>query len=160
MRVVQTADGWRIVSEESKPMPKPVPVKVEEPVQVEGGVAPAPEKSVETDPTIEVTGVLQQWATAWSNKDFDAYAGFYGDGFKTPQFRSKSAWLKFRQPRVMGNEDIQVTIEDVFVDAVKNGKINVVFVQRYTSRSLKIRSVKRMVMENTADGWKIVSERD
>jgi hypothetical protein len=60
----------------------------------------------------------------------------------------------------MGNEDIQVTIEDVFVDAVKNGKINVVFVQRYTSRSLKIRSVKRMVMENTADGWKIVSERD
>jgi adhesin transport system outer membrane protein len=168
MRVVQAADGWRIVSEESKPMPKPVPVpvkveepvKAEAPVQVEGGVAPAPEKSVETDPTIEVTGVLQQWATAWSNKDFDAYAGFYGDGFKTPQFRSKSAWLKFRQPRVMGNEDIQVTIEDVYWDVVKGGKINVVFVQRYTSRSLKIRSVKRMVMENTADGWKIVSERD
>jgi hypothetical protein len=48
----------------------------------------------------------------------------------------------------------------VYWDVVKGGKINVVFVQRYTSRSLKIRSVKRMVMENTADGWKIVSERD
>jgi ketosteroid isomerase-like protein len=166
MNVVQTADGWRIVSEESQPMPKPVPVKVqesvkaEEPVKVEGGVATAPETSVAIDPTIEVTALLQQWATAWSSKDFDAYAAFYGDGFKTPQFRSKSAWLKFRQPRVMGNEDIQVTIEDVFVDAVKNGKIDVAFVQRYTSRALKIRSVKRMVMENTADGWKIVSERD
>jgi adhesin transport system outer membrane protein len=166
MNVVQTADGWRIVSEESQPMPKPVPVKVqesvkaEEPVKVEGGVATAPETSVAIDPTIEVTALLQQWATAWSSKDFDAYAAFYGDGFKTSQFRSKSAWLKFRQPRVMGNEDIQVTIEDVFVDAVKNGKIDVVFVQRYTSRALKIRSVKRMVMENTADGWKIVSERD
>jgi ketosteroid isomerase-like protein len=166
MNVVQTADGWRIVSEESQPMPKSVPLKVQEPVKaeapvkVEGGVATAPETSVAIDPTIEVTALLQQWATAWSSKDFDAYAAFYGDGFKTPQFRSKSAWLKFRKPRVMGNEDIQVTIEDVFVDAVKNGKIDVAFVQRYTSRALKIRSVKRMVMENTADGWKIVSERD
>jgi ketosteroid isomerase-like protein len=164
MNVVQTADGWRIVSEESQPMPKPVkvqePAKAEAPVKVEGGVTTASETSVAIDPTSEVTALLQQWATAWSSKDFDAYAAFYGDAFKTPQFRSKSAWLKFRQPRVMGNEDIQVTIEDVFVDAVKNGKIDVVFVQRYTSRALKIRSVKRMVMESTADGWKIVSERD
>jgi ketosteroid isomerase-like protein len=155
MNVVQTAGGWRIVSEESQPMPKPMPVKLEEPVKVE-----APEASTVTDPTMEVSALLQQWATAWSSKDFDAYAGFYGDGFKTPQFRSKSAWLKFRQPRVMGNEDIQVTVEDVSVDAMNGAKINIVFVQRYTSRALKIRSVKKMVMQNTAEGWKIVSERD
>ena len=155
MNVVQTAGGWRIVSEESQPMPKPVPVKLEEPAKVE-----APEVSTVTDPTMEVSALLQQWATAWSSKDFDAYAGFYGDGFKTPQFRSKSAWLKFRQPRVMGNEDIQVTVEDVSVDAMNGAKINIVFVQRYTSRALKIRSVKKMVMQNTAEGWKIVSERD
>jgi hypothetical protein len=60
----------------------------------------------------------------------------------------------------MGNENIQVTIEDVFVDALKNGKINVTFVQRYASDAVKMRSVKRMVMEKTPEGWKILSERD
>ena len=103
---------------------------------------------------------MQQWATAWSNKDFEAYAAFYSDAFRVPQFRSKAAWLKYREPKVMKNEDIQVTVEDVFVDPDKDGKIKVAFVQRYSSKALKIRSVKRMVMENTPDGWKILSERD
>jgi len=145
------------VSEESKPLAKlaEVPQKAEEPGKVEEPAAAASEAAVVMDPTPEVTASLQQWATAWSNKGFEAYAGFYSDAFRTPKFRSKAAWLKYREPRVMGNEDIQVTIEDVFV-----GKINVAFIQRYSSKALKIRSVKKMVMENTANGWKILFERD
>jgi adhesin transport system outer membrane protein len=162
MGVVQTAEGWRIVSEESKPMPKvvelPQKVEVEAPVKAEEPAAAA--EPVVVDPTPEVTTRLQQWATAWSNKDFEAYAAFYSDAFRVPQFRSKAAWLKYREPRVMKNEEIQVTVEDVFVDSAKDGKINVAFVQRYSSKALKIRSVKRMVMENTANGWTILSERD
>jgi ketosteroid isomerase-like protein len=163
MRVVQTADGWRIVSEEAKPLPKlaAVPVQVEQPVTpVVETVDPSTETNPVVDPTPEVTALLQQWASAWSSKDFDAYANFYSDQFKIPKFRNKAAWLKFRQPRIMGNENIQVTIEDVFVDALKNGKINVTFVQRYASDAVKMRSVKRMVMEKTPEGWKILSERD
>jgi ketosteroid isomerase-like protein len=156
MNVVQTPDGWRIVSEESLPIPKSVQAPDAAPVPVTVVADP----QLAEDQTAVVSEVLLKWATAWSSKDFDTYANFYGEQFKTGPYRSKAAWLSFRQPRIMSNDDIQVTVDSVVAKVRPAGQLEVTFVQRYTSKALKIRSVKKMILAKTGDEWKIVSERD
>jgi ketosteroid isomerase-like protein len=165
MNVVQTADGWRIVSEESQPMPKPVPVVVPAPAAVEAPVvaapviaAPAIEMAPPVDPVLAVSSLVEQWASAWSNKDFAAYGSFYGDKFKTGQHRSKAAWLNFRKPRILGRNAIAVSVEDLQVKLLETGAAEVTFVQNYESGTVKDRSMKKMNVVQTADGWRIVSE--
>jgi ketosteroid isomerase-like protein len=180
MRLEKTAEGWRIVSEQSAPIkrkalpqpvdvPQPVPiVEAQKPATQEpstspiAALAPAQEsksESAEDDPTVAVTDLLNQWAQAWSSRDIEAYGRFYGDAFKTGPHRSKAAWLKFRQSRIVGRSSIEVSIEDLQVKAIELNQAEATFVQNYASGSIKDRSQKTMRLEKTAEGWRIVSEQ-
>lgn len=173
MTVVQEAGQWRIVSEEVKPMP----VKVAAAVVMEPALAQAQAQVVDevkaAEPTVaapaaaEVQSVdtvqavrylVGQWASAWSSKDFEAYAGMYGEQFKTGTFRSKASWLKFRKPRVMSRSAIEVTVRDVQVELGEPGVAKVSFIQNYVSGSLKLETFKTMNMVQEAGEWRIVSE--
>jgi hypothetical protein len=149
--------------------PVPVPAAVAVPLPVaeatpEQAAAPqaepkAPSPSEPVDPTPAVTEFLQQWAKAWSSKNFDAYANAYGDGFKTARFANRTAWLNFRRPRVVGRNDISVEIADLKLTPLPSGQFEAVFLQTYESKTLNEKSTKTMVLESTPKGWKILSEQ-
>jgi hypothetical protein len=110
------------------------------------------------EPIQSVTDLVARWASAWSSKDFEAYAGMYGEQFKTGTFRSKASWLKFRKPRILSRSAIEVTVRDVQVELGAPGVAKVSFIQNYVSGSLKLETFKTMNMVQEAGEWRIVSE--
>jgi hypothetical protein len=110
------------------------------------------------EPVQAVTELVDQWASAWSNKNFDAYSSFYGERFKIGPFRSKASWLKFRKPRIVGRSAIEVTVKDVQVELGEPGVAKVSFIQNYVSGALKQETLKMMTVVQESGAWRIVSE--
>lgn len=105
-----------------------------------------------------VIAALDQWARAWSAKDFQKYSDIYSESFKNAQFSSKKAWLDFRRPRIIGKASIAVELEAIKVDFASKDKARVSFNQRYESGNLKLNTRKNVVMVMENNQWRIQTE--
>src|SRR2546421_3740116 len=63
------------------------------------------------DESAAVLKTVSDWAQAWSNKDSDAYLGYYARDFKTPGGEARAAWEKARRERIGAAKSISVELE-------------------------------------------------
>lgn len=105
----------------------------------------------------EVESAVHAWATAWANKDMNAYLSAYGKDFDPPGKQSRPAWEAERRARIVGKKHISVQISDLNV-SVNGDKATAHFRQAYSADALHISSRKTLQLEKSGDRWKIVRE--
>ncbi|MEY2776978.1 MAG: hypothetical protein RLY30_1076 [Pseudomonadota bacterium] len=106
----------------------------------------------------EIEQQLQAWAKAWATTDFDAYARFYAESFKTTKHDSRAEWLEFRKPRIVNKPRIVVEVSQVSVQMQGSSKAQVRFMQRYEAGKLKLSSRKSQDWVLEGSEWRIQSE--
>lgn len=101
---------------------------------------------------------LRAWALAWSSQDFDTYQDFYADAFDPGDGMSRAQWLSVRRARLDTPEDIHIRIEDPAITELADATVRVDFTQTYESPRYSDRVDKALIIERTANGWRILRE--
>ncbi|MEO8417156.1 MAG: TolC family outer membrane protein, partial [Methylophilaceae bacterium] len=86
-------------------------------------------KSGESD---AVTAHVQDWASAWEQKNFEAYINFYADKFVPENEQSREAWLAQRKERLSGPRKIKITLRNIKVN-IEGDKASAEFTQLYVA---------------------------
>ncbi len=110
-------------------------------------------------PTAVVTRSIEDWAAAWSRKDFKAYLASYAGDFDVPGGKSRNAWEAERKARISKPGDIEVRVEDVKLRADGTDRISATFRQHYKSVGLQSSTTKTLVLVRRDDRWLIQRER-
>ncbi|MEO8280843.1 MAG: hypothetical protein ABI564_14190 [Ideonella sp.] len=106
----------------------------------------------------EVQSALEAWASAWSQRDIDAYVAAYTPDFAGRGKGSHSDWVEQRRSRIVPKKKISVEIDKPQFVA-RGDKIVATFTQRYRGDGLAETSRKRMLMvRGTSGGWLIQEE--
>ena len=109
--------------------------------------------------TDEARQLVERWARAWSERDVTTYLGLYGEGFAPGKGLSRQAWEKSRRQMIERRSNIQVTVNDLQVDAVSEDQVTARFKQDYAADKYRESAIpKRLVLVREASGWRIVSE--
>jgi ketosteroid isomerase-like protein len=132
------------------------------PTQGTGVVEPSPQTSTPnktaTDGAVrEAETAVQNWVTAWSNKDLKTYFNSYSSDFRPTGGASRIVWEAERRSRIEGKTKIFVRAEGLQV-AVNGSKATAKFRQDYRANGIAISSRKTLELVKQADGWKIVRE--
>lgn len=114
-------------------------------------------KQVKRD-VAEVTKQLEAWRSAWSAQNLPAYLASYQPDYYAEDFQNRQAWEKNRQFSVKGPRYIRVQLEDISVVPVAKNVIQVQFWQAYESNRFKDKVRKKLLWQNSAQGWKIMQE--
>ena len=101
---------------------------------------------------------LKDWANRWSSKDFEAYANLYGEEFSNPKFSRLEDWLAYRKPRILGKNSIEVSVELLEVKPLDDGRVETRLIQNYAGNQLKVRSLKRLILDVSGETPKIIWE--
>jgi ketosteroid isomerase-like protein len=134
--------------------PTPAPAKAAPAAKA----AAAPAEAASKGGSDEVLKTVRAWAIAWSQKDADAYLAHYAKDFRTPGGESLADWAKGRRQRISAPKKIEVGVESPKV-AVAGDTATVTFRQHYRSDSLKVSSVKTLVLAQSGGKWLIRQER-
>ncbi|MES1951202.1 TPR repeat-containing protein [Salinisphaera sp. S4-8] len=102
---------------------------------------------------------LQSWAQVWSAQDVNGYLSMYSDDFVPDDGMSRSAWAAQRRQRVSAPKRIDVSLSDTQIKR-RGEQALVTFTQRYKSNSYQDRERKALLMQESADGWRILREGD
>lgn len=105
-------------------------------------VAAAPLPKVEPKPQVcsitDVTERVNDWATAWRQKDAERYLKFYADKFSPEPPLDKEGWTKQRRERLSTNGKIGLKLNDLVVTC-DGDKAVAKFNQDYTLTTYKIK---------------------
>lgn len=129
---------------QAKPAAKPEPVAKAEPVR--------------DDERDDVLKVVNAWAKAWSSQDVKAYLSYYSNDFQAPGGQSRAAWADGRRARIVGKDEISVTVESPQI-TVDGNTATAKFRQIYVSDKLKANSRKTLVFTKQGNKWQIRQER-
>ncbi len=102
--------------------------------------------------------LVQNWAAAWSTKDFAAYVGFYSPQHRA-RFENHDAWKAYRRERILRPGDIRVEVSDVKIRWVSENTAIIDFRQAFDSPTYSDRVVKRLAFSRFGTTWKITDER-
>lgn len=105
-----------------------------------------------------VIASVKQWASDWSAQDVEAYLSHYSNKFVSEKGLDIGAWRAYRSTRVEKPDWVNVKLLDTNVDMLSDSLIQVTFTQDYSASNYKELSVKRLSLELTDNGWKIISE--
>jgi tetratricopeptide (TPR) repeat protein len=156
-----------------QPEPEPAPAAEPEPAVVEAQAAPAapqpaPAESAPpaaapaaADPAAaiaEVRRAVDLWATAWSSRDFTAYARMYAADFTPPGGGSRKAWERSRQQRITRPAFIKVEVTDLEVTMLGGEHARAAFVQNYQSDTFSDSVKKTLLLKKSGDQWLITQE--
>ena len=119
----------------------------------------APEKAPLTPQTEspEITSVVQAWAKAWANKDLPGYFGAYSSQFKPTEGKTRKAWEKERQERILAKNSITVTVSELETQ-INGNRASVTFRQAYKAGSLVSNSRKTLDLARENGKWLITRE--
>jgi tetratricopeptide (TPR) repeat protein len=101
---------------------------------------------------------VENWAKAWSSKDFDSYRASYKPGYQD-RFETHEKWVAHRQSRILRPGEISVEVSNFSVKRRGNNRASVDFTQAFSSPTYSDRVVKRLDFERFGAEWKIASER-
>ena len=124
---------------------------------VEEVIAQKPDDVVPVS-TEAIQKFLSDWATYWSAKDFEAYAKLYGEEFSNSKFSRLEDWLAYRKPRILGKDSIEVSVEILEVKPLEDGRIEARLIQNYAGNEIKVRSLKRLILDISGSTPKIIWE--
>lgn len=102
---------------------------------------------------------VRDWATAWENKDFDAYMSFYSENFVPDHRVTRKAWLESRKKRLAKSGIVSIALQNIKIK-VEGNKASAEFTQIYSSPDYSDKVVKelQLVMEQDNKRWMIVRE--
>jgi tetratricopeptide (TPR) repeat protein len=143
-----------------KPMPAPSPSAAAKPTPAPAA-PPATPTPTATAPaaaaTAEVEAAVKAWASAWSQRDINAYLGAYANDFRGSASSHKS-WEQERRDRIVPRKDIKVDISNLKV-RINGDKATAQFQQAYRSGALDVSSRKTLELSRTGNGkWLIHQE--
>ncbi len=115
----------------------------------------APATAMNSD---KLTATVQAWATAWSQRDVDAYLGFYSPRFKPASGQSRSAWKRQRSRRLQAPAFIEVKLHQLQATSNSAREATVRFIQEYRSDSYRDRISKTLNLVHEGDRWLISRE--
>ena len=118
-----------------------------------GPAAPDLSRTVE-----EVDDAVRSWASAWSRQDAAAYLEHYAPDY-SPQGQDRETWQRQRRDRVEAPEQLEVTVSDLDVEIVGEGRARVRFHQLYATGKKRLAARKTLELERLTAGWRIVTER-
>lgn len=102
---------------------------------------------------------LEQWRQSWSNRNADAYLGFYSAQFIPANGAERSVWAEGRRKNFLGKSSINVQIDDVKVAPADGNQVKVTLLQDYTSDSYKeTRQPKTFLLTREGGDWQIIRE--
>jgi tetratricopeptide (TPR) repeat protein len=105
----------------------------------------------------EVEAAVNDWATAWSAKNIQAYLDAYAQNFDPPGKKTRKAWEDERRARILGKTRISVKLSGLQV-AVEGPKAVVKFKQAYSADKLNVSSQKVLDLVKSGNRWLIVRE--
>ena len=112
-----------------------------------------------------ILSTLNNWKTAWENKNMEEYLLFYASSFKYPNNMSKSDWESYRTNRIISKKIINITLSNTKVKLINNKeagaqkeKAIVTFTQNYKSGALNQTSKKTLVFVIEDSRWLIQEE--
>ena len=104
----------------------------------------------------DIRSNVYAWADAWQNRNIKHYMSFY-----SPAFRSKgldfNGWLQKKTEFFQRPGHIRVQISDLWV-FIEGKNATVRFVQRYQDPKVSDIGEKTLVLVNSKDKWRIISE--
>ena len=105
----------------------------------------------------DILNTLENWKTAWENKNMKEYLSFYSSSFKYPNNMNKADWENYRTNRIISKKIIDISIGNTKVKFNKE-KIIVTFAQNYKSGALNQTSNKTLVFMQEDSRWLILEE--
>ena len=121
-------------------------------------IAPGPAAPDLSRTAEEVDDAVRSWASAWSRQDAAAYLEHYAPDY-SPQGQDRETWQRQRRDRVEAPEQLEVTVSDLDVEIVGEGRARVRFHQLYATGKTRLAARKTLELERLTAGWRIVTER-
>ncbi len=135
-----------------KPLPIVPTVKVIQPIDIS-----KPSNNPEIDKS-EISQVVKQWSSNWSNKNIDGYLAHYAESFSPNDGKNKEEWAKARKTRILDKNSIKISFEAMDINITSNSTARVNFKQIYESDKFKDTSNKTLEMIKVNGQWKIKRE--
>ncbi len=109
--------------------------------------------------TQSVVSAINKWASAWSNKNVEAYLDIYADSFKTPDGQSRKTWEATRRERINKPGKIEVSVSNVNVHLEDKTHAKASFKQSYHSGNLSQKTSKILFLVFSNGKWLIEQEK-
>jgi adhesin transport system outer membrane protein len=109
--------------------------------------------------TMAIQDLVGRWKQAWSNKDIDAYLGYYSDIFLPKSGMSIEQWRRYRRVRLSKPKTIDIQIRDLQITQQGQTRAIVTFTQIYESNLFQDEIEKTLSLVKEENEWKIVSEK-
>jgi hypothetical protein len=123
-------------------------------------VAPSPGSQVSADTNAAVRARIEEWRSAWQDKRFDDYVGFYGPAFVPQSEPDIARWRSRKRSHFERSGPITVEISPASLFVVDNGAAVVAtFEQTYRAGAASARDFKALLWERHGDRWLISAER-
>ena len=101
---------------------------------------------------------VNAWASAWSGKGFDAYAGFYAPSFQPADGSSRESWARQRAQRLAQAARIQVEVKKFRLKPAGKDAFLAEFEQHYRSDSYSDITLKVLKWVRVGGQWLIEGE--
>lgn len=119
-----------------------------------------PESDIIVKNNEDIISVLHAWAAAWSAQDAKLYLSFYGKQFKPASGFSRQQWIKQRQQRLSHPRWIDVQLSNFTINKQTKNLASVIVTQVYRSNNFRDRSIKKIGLFYTSEGWQILTEKN
>ena len=156
----------RAVSESSEPSRYTHKIELTAITELETAPAQLPETESAAAPTLVnfanqetlLIESVKSWAQAWSDKNFDAYTGFYTTQYRA-KFESHLQWLEQRRNRITRPGSISVEVSDFQIKWRSENRAIINFNQAFDSPRYSDRVIKRLGFSLIGSQWKITEEQ-
>ncbi|MCF6179185.1 MAG: protein kinase [Geopsychrobacter sp.] len=103
--------------------------------------------------------VIEDWAQAWSSKDFERYFSYYSEKYRPEPGYSQEEWRSMRLARITRPQWIKVMLEDFNIRSFGEDHIQVKLKQSYSSNYYQDQILKSLNLIKEDGKWRIVTER-
>ena len=107
-----------------------------------------------------VKSIINDWSTAWENKDVESYLSYYTSDYTSEYFDSHQLWKKDRENRIKNKSSIKILISNINIEFnIEESEIAFVkFIQNYESDKYKDSVTKKITLIKENNNWKIKNE--
>jgi Tfp pilus assembly protein PilF len=101
---------------------------------------------------------VKNWASAWSNKNFDAYVAAYTQNYEGGK-DSHESWVEHRRSRILRPGYIDVELDNIHIKSSNKERAVIDFEQAFNSPGYRDKVLKRIILILQDNHWKIDQER-
>jgi hypothetical protein len=110
--------------------------------------------------TRDVTRFVEDWAAAWSKRDFSTWVQYYEPDFTPEGYESNAAWRSEQERLFEVDATTRIDPDSVRVNVLTEGRVRVRFVQQFGLGDQERAVVKELLLTPQARGagWLIAED--